>query len=351
MLVNSRLLSRAGRSHFQLFFYEKINALWLLPLNYSSGMLANYFYYKLRFSNPMLPFTIPAGLRYMMISAFGFAMMAVCVKEAGSYGIPVFEIIAARALVSLVLSYADVYRKKINPFGTQYALLFARGAVGTIAMIGTYYSVSTLPLAEATVLQYLYPVFTAILALFFLGEKVRSTTMICIVLGILGLTLMVQPGVDTELTNSFPTLSLVGGLTGAVGSAIAYVIVRRLSQTEDPSVIIFYFPLVSLPLSLILAYQDFVIPSFQATIVLILVGVFTQVGQVGLTKAMKVEEAAKASAYSYVQVIFAGILGFVLFDEIPPLATFIGGSLIILGALINVLGDKMIQKYQQRKVG
>ena len=91
----------------------------------------------------MLPFTIPAGLRYMMISAFGFAMMAVCVKEAGSYGIPVFEIIAARALVSLILSYADVYRK-INPFGTQHGLLFARGVIGTIAMIGIYYAINTL---------------------------------------------------------------------------------------------------------------------------------------------------------------------------------------------------------------
>ena len=99
-----------------------------------------------------------------------------------------------------------------------------------------------------------------------------------------------------------------------------------------------------------MAYQDFVVPSLQATVVPILVGVFTQVGQVGLTKAMKVEEAAKASAYSYVQVIFAGVLGFVLFDEIPPLATFIGGSLIIVGALVNVLGDKIFQKYQQRNV-
>lgn len=83
--------------------------------------------------------------------------------------------------------------------------------------------------------------------------------------------------------------------------------------------------------------DDFVMPGFEALILLLLVGIFTQIGQVGLTKALQYEVAGKATAYSYVQVIFALILGWALFSEVPTFWTLVGGGFIISGALINVL--------------
>ena len=111
----------------------------------------------------------------MLLSALGFALMAVCVKLVHARGIPVLEIVAARALVSLVLSYIDVRRKKISLFGTHYYLLLARGTVGAAALVAVYSAVTILPLAEATVLQYLHPMFVAILALLFLGERFNGS--------------------------------------------------------------------------------------------------------------------------------------------------------------------------------
>ncbi|WP_370298104.1 EamA family transporter, partial [Pontibacterium sp.] len=113
--------------------------------------------------------------------------------------------------------------------------------------------------------------------------------------------------------------------------------VRQLSSSEDSSVIIFYFPLIALPVSVLLLGDDFVMPNLEALVLLSLVGIFTQVGQVGLTKAMQYEKAGKAMAYSYVQVIFSRVLGWAFFSEIPTLWTLVGGGLIIAGALINVL--------------
>ncbi|AXB34679.1 DMT family transporter [Vibrio campbellii] len=284
---------------------------------------------------------IPIGVRFMVLSAFGFALMSATVKYVSLHGIPVFEIVAARALVSLVLSYLDVKRKGISVWGNKKPLLFARGAVGTMALMCVYYSVTTLPLAEATIFQYIHPIFTALLAVFFLKERIQSSTFICIALCLLGIYVMVRPETGPDAEHALPMFSVMIAILGAFGSSIAYVIVRKLSQTEDSSVIIFYFPLVALPASILLIGDQFVMPDLYLTMMLVLVGVFTQIGQLGLTKAMQTQEAGKASAYSYVQIIFSVVLGIVFFGELPSAWTYLGGALIVTGALINVFGQHL----------
>lgn len=276
----------------------------------------------------------------MLLSALGFALMTACVKAVSGYGIPVLEIVAARALVSLLLSYVDVKRKRLSVWGTHKPLLIARGVMGALALVCVYYSVTTLPLAEATILQYTHPAFTAILALLFLKERLQLSTILCIGLSLVGLIVMTQPDFSDGLATGLPVLSVMAALAGAVGSSVAYVLVRKLSQTEDASVIIFYFPLIALPVSVALLGDDFVMPNLEALVLLILVGIFTQVGQIGLTKAMAAEKAGKASAYAYVQVVFSAILGVVFFAEIPTLWTLVGGGLIISAALFNALSRK-----------
>ena len=274
---------------------------------------------------------------YMLISALGFALMAACVKEVSGLGIPVLEIVAARAIVSGIISYADIKRKNISLWGHNKTLLIARGTVGTFALMFVYYAVTTLPLAEATVLQYLHPVFTAILALFFLKEVIQRSTIACIVLSLIGLVIIIQPNLQIDNDVHYPWLSIGVGVLGAFGSAVAYIIIKKLTKTDDSSVIIFYFPLIALPISIILLGNDFVVPSLAATGLLILIGIFTQVGQVGLTKALNSADASKATAYSYVQVLFSVLIGWAYFSEVPVFTTIIGGGLIMFGALVNVL--------------
>ncbi|CAK4075224.1 DMT family transporter [Vibrio sp. 16] len=285
---------------------------------------------------------IPVGVRFMLLSALGFALMSACVKYVSVHGIPLFEIVAARALVSLVISYIDIKRKRLSIWGNNKPLLFLRGAVGTLALMCVYYSVTTLPLAEATILQYVHPVFTALLGLLFLKERIQIATLICIALCLAGLGLMVQPSMANNATQELPLFSVMMALLGALGSSIAYVVVRKLSHTEDSSVIIFYFPMVALPTSIALMWNDFVMPSLFITMMLVLVGVFTQIGQYGLTKAMQTQAAGQASAYSYVQIVFSTLIGVTLFNEIPSIWTYMGGGLIVTGALINVFGKQLL---------
>ncbi len=284
---------------------------------------------------------IPVGVRFMLFSALGFALMTASVKHLSLHHIPVFEIVAARALVSLILSFLDVKRKRISIWGQHKRLLFMRGAVGTVALMCVYYSVSTLPLAEATILQYVYPVFTAILAIIFLKEKLQSSTIICIVFCLIGLFLIVKPELDGTAATELPLLSVCISVFGASCSAIAYVIVRKLSRVEDSSVIIFYFPLVALPVSALLIGDSFVMPDWYLTGVMVLLGIFTQIGQFGLTKAMQTLSAGRASAYSYIQIVFSGLIGIFVFHELPSVWTYLGCVMIVSGALINAFGSQI----------
>lgn len=279
--------------------------------------------------------TFPSSVRYMVLSALGFALMGACVKEVSTYGIPVLEIVAARAIVSLVLSYLVVQRKNISIWGNNKGLLVARGVAGTVALMTLYYAVTTLPLAEATILQYLHPVFTAIFALIFLKEAVQRSTLLCIGFCITGLIIMVKPSLFVASTVELPMLSVAAAVFGALVSGIAYTLVKRLSKCEDSSVIIFYFPLIALPISVVMLGNDFVMPTLYGFVLLLFVGIFTQLGQIGLTKAMQSASASKATAYSYVQVIFSIALGWAYFSEVPSIWTWIGGGLILIGAMIN----------------
>jgi drug/metabolite transporter (DMT)-like permease len=280
---------------------------------------------------------VPLGARYMLFSALGFALMGACVKLAHLEGIPILEIIAARAVVSVFLSYADIKRKKIPMWGTRKGLLLSRGLAGTFALVCVYYALVNIPYAEATMLQYLNPMFTAILAIIFLGERVQRSTLACIILSFIGLLIIVRPDfLFGQISADYSLLAIVAAIFGAFGSGVAYVLVRKLSVTEDPSVIIIYFPLVALPLSIILLGNDFVMPQGMTWIWLLLVGIFTQVGQIGLTKAMQTETASNATSFAYTQVVFAVLLGWLIFSELPSVWTFIGGGLIILGAFVNI---------------
>ncbi len=296
---------------------------------------------------------IPIGVWYVMISALGFAALSVCVKLVSFKGIPLFEIVAARALISVGLSYWVIKRKKLSVWGNNKKLLILRGTVGTLALACVFYATAALPLAEATILQYLYPVFTMILAIFFLNEKLQKTTLICVTFCIVGVVFVVNPELLLERSEGLPLFDVGIALLGALLTAVAYIIVKKLSATDDASVIVFYFPLIALPISLgfLSIENNFVMPDLSTFFLLILVGIFTQIGQVGLTKALQTEKASRITPYSYIQVVFAIIFGVIVFHESPSMWTIMGSGLILLGVLVNVIGHSKHRNLESQSVG
>lgn len=268
------------------------------------------------------------GVRFMVLSALAFSVMAVCVKQA-AVRLPTVEIVLARALISVALSALGLSRAGVAPLGQRRGLLLLRGLLGFAGLHCVFYAVAHLPLAEATVLQYLHPLFTALLAWWLLGEAVGRGVAVGVALSLAGLLLVTGLGLGEV---ALDPLAVGVAVAGAFFSGCAYVTVRRLSQSEHPLVIVLYFPMVTVPATLPFVLADPVWPAGAEWLWLLGVGVAAQIGQVALTHGMRHEPAARATALSYLQVVFAALWGTLLFGEWPGAATLLGAGLILGGS-------------------
>ena len=270
------------------------------------------------------------GALMMMLSALAFSVMTVLVKLAGER-LPSQELVVARAIVSLVLSWSLLRRAGVSPWGHDKRWLWIRGALGFAGLSCVYGAVTHLPLAEATILQYLYPAITALLAGVFLGEAISRRIIAATAASLAGVLLVARPtllfdGVAPPLDPFWVGVAMCG----AACSAAAYVVVRKLSQSgEDPLVIVFYFPLITIPLALPTMLPNFVWPEGTEWLLLLGIGVATQIGQVSLTRGLAVLPAAQGTAFSYLQVALAIIWGAVVFGEIPDALALAGGALVV----------------------
>ncbi len=275
------------------------------------------------------------GGQALLGSAFAFSLMTVCVKKLEGE-IPIEEILFARSVFSIICTYYLIRRKGISPWGENKTLLFVRGLLGTGALICVFYALQTLPLSSSTVIQYTYPTFTAIAAWLFLGEKIRRRVFLAVVLGWVGIILVVQPEQIGIGTNNLPIIPSCIGLLGALLTALAYTCVRKLSKSEDNLVIIYYFPLVSILFTLPFMIHHAVFPKGMEWSWLLGIGMFTQLGQILITKGLSVLPAGRASAINYGQVLFANIWGILLFKESLNSLFILGSLSIMLATFISL---------------
>jgi drug/metabolite transporter (DMT)-like permease len=269
----------------------------------------------------------------MVVSAFAFAVMSALVKLAGQR-LPSVEIALARGVVTLVASYLALRRAKIPAFGHANKWLLVRGLIGLGGLQCYFYAVTVLPLAEATVIHFTNPLFVAMAAPFLLGERVGPRELGGVALGMIGVLLVAQPSfLFGGEGMSLSPFGVLVGFFGALFGAAASIVVRKL-RTEHPLVVVFHFPLLVVPLTLPFVVPVWVWPTPREWLVLLAVGLVTQLGQLKMTEGLRTEPAARASAISYVQIVFSFALGFVLFDETPTPMTWIGAALITAGTLI-----------------
>lgn len=269
-----------------------------------------------------------SGVRFMLIATFVFMVMKVCVKYIPH--IPAIEIILFRSIISLVISYYYLARQKVSVWGNNKPILILRGSTGAIALI-TYFSLlQQIPLATAATLQYLAPIFTAIMGIYLVKEKVKPVQWVFFLLSFAGV--VVVQGFDPRISITH----LIMGIATSLFMGLAYNFVRMLKTSEHPLVIIFYFPLVMLPISGVWSSFVWVQPEGIDWLVLLGVGVFTQIAQYFMTKSYQVAELSKVSILNYVGIIYALGFGWVLFDETFNFMTYLGMGLVLSGVILNV---------------
>ncbi len=271
---------------------------------------------------------ISKGVQYMLLSTFLFACMNVLVKFV-SY-IPAVEVVFFRSIISLVMSYVTLRVQRVSVWGHNRPLLMARGASGALGLVLYFMLIQQIPLASAVTLQFLAPIVTAILAMFLLGERVKSWQWLFFLVSFVGILLV--NGFDTRVS----VTHLLMGILAALGAGMAYTIIRKLKKSEHPLVIVMYFPLVTVPLAGTYAAWHWVMPQGMEWLTLLGIGVFTQFAQYFLTKSFQEDEINKVASLKYLNILYALAFGYVFFEETFNLYTYLGMSLVVLGVVLNI---------------
>ncbi len=268
---------------------------------------------------------ISPGVKYIVLSTIFFALMNIGVKNLDR--IPATEIVFFRAFVTLIIGYILIKREGLSPWGNNKKILILRGLAGTIGLVLYFYTLQVMPLASAVTIQYMSPIFTIIIAGFMLKEPARPIQWLFFLISFIGVVMI--KGFDTRIT--IPELAL--GLTAAVCSGFAYNFIRKLKGQDHHLVIVFYFPLVTVPV--VGSYMAFhwVSPDPYEWLFLLFVGVTTTIAQIFMTMGYQAEKAANISNYNYLGSIYALAFGYFLFGELISIPAMLGLLLIIIGVV------------------
>lgn len=268
------------------------------------------------------------GVWFMLFATLFFSLMNVAVKLLPH--IPAVEVVFFRSVVSFILSFGILKARKVPVLGKNHTLLIMRGAAGSLALILYFQLIQEIPLASATTILFLSPIFASILGIFFVKEKVMPIQWFFYVISFAGILLI--KGFDTRIA----AIYLLMGFSSSLFSGVAFNCIRKLNTSEHPLVIIFYFPLVTLPITGIWSIFDWVTPQGWDWFILIMVGVLTQIAQYFMTRSFQVEEISKVASLRYLGIIYALVFGFIFFDEHFNLMVYLGMGLTIFGVVLNI---------------
>ena len=252
---------------------------------------------------------------------------------------PAHELVLARSVVSFVISFYIIKKRNLPLMGNNKKWLLIRGIAGTIALTIFFYTIHYLPLAIATTVQYLAPIFTVILAVILLKEKVKNLQWVFIGVSLFGVSLIALDKIvgNQILSEEISFLWLGLGILSAAFSGVAYVAIMKLRNTDQPISIVFYFPMIAIPVMIIFCLFEFTMPRGIEWLFLLLIGIFTQMAQILLTRALHFGDASVITPFQYIGAIYAFLLGYFYFHETLTLTVEIGIVLILSGVVINAL--------------
>ena len=274
------------------------------------------------------------GIFFILLSAFFFACMNVCVRLSGD--IPTIQKSFFRNIVAFIIAAVVIIRdgngfKPENPRNWPYFL--ARSVAGTIGILANFYAVDHLLLSDASMLNKMSPFFAVIASYFILKEKVSAKQCLVLVGAFTGVLFIVKPSFNNLVM--FPALI---GVLGGLGAGTAYTFVRKLGQLgERNPLIVFVFSGFSCLVALPFMIADFHPMSAESLMFLLGAGVFAAGGQFSVTAAYSHSPAREISVYDYSQVIFSAFLGFFIFGDVPDILSFTGYAIICSMAVLNFM--------------
>lgn len=269
------------------------------------------------------------GVFYIILSAFCFALMNTFVRLSGD--LPTIQKSFFRNFVAVIFAFIVLKKNRIPLRWQKGNLKFhiIRATAGTLGILCNFYAIDRLVLADASMLNKMSPFFAIIFSLIFLKEKVTIFQALAVITAFIGSLFIIKPG--------FTGMEFIPGLMGflgGMGAGAAYTAVRHLgNRGEKGAFIVFFFSAFSCVTTLPYLIFNFHPMELKQFIFLICAGLSAAGGQFTITAAYCHAPAKEISVYDYSQIIFAALIGFIVFGQTPDIFSFIGYITIISAAV------------------
>ena len=268
------------------------------------------------------------GFLYMFMSVCAFSLMDIIVKWSVDY--PIGQVLFFRGFFGILFYFFIIPKERLRNFyyTKRAGLHFLRCMSGLVALVAIFIALRKLPLATVVSISFAAPIFTTILSIFLLSEKVGIYRWLAVIIGFIGILIITEPGISQlNIYYVFPVIFCLG---------LSYVAItlRQLSTTEPVWLISFYFSLSITLLSFLSIPQGWVMPSLKDFIFLSLVGIFGGVANLWLGQSYKYSEVSLVTPLKYLALLFAIVFGYFIWGEVPTYKTLFGASLVIVSTLI-----------------
>lgn len=295
------------------------------------------------------------GIVLKLISVLAFVAMASVIKAVSDV-IPPGQVVFFRSFfaIPVIMVWLLWRRDWVGGFSVADPMAHIwRGVVGTTAMGLGFAALGLLPLPDVTAIGYAAPLLVVVFAAMFLGEEVRLFRLAMVGLGMVGVLIVLSPrlSLSGEGGDHAQALGAMLALMAAVCAALAQVFVRKMVATERTSAIVFWFSVTASGLGLMTLPWGWVLPDTSQAALLVGAGILGGIGQIFLTSSYREADASLIAPFEYASMIFALIVGYVIFDEIPSWTMLLGAALIVFAGILIIWRERQLglERARQRK--
>ena len=267
------------------------------------------------------------GMTLMMIAAMLNMSMAAILKGLVNE-LPVFEVAFFRHFFGTMILLPLLLRPGANPFRTQrFSMHCMRAVLNIVAILAYFTAVSLIPLTQVTALGFTSPLFASLFAVLILGEVMRRSRITGLLLGLAGAVIILRPG--------FQEISI--GAMLALGSALfwagAMTCIKSLSRTDPSVAVVFYAAFLQLPIAFVLTLFVWRTPTLAQLGLMVIIAIIGTLAQLSITQAFRQADSSVVLPMDFTKLIWASILGYFLFAELPDIWAWIGGAVVFSGVL------------------
>ncbi|MCP4430816.1 MAG: DMT family transporter [Gammaproteobacteria bacterium] len=278
------------------------------------------------------------GILWALLATALFAIVAAMAKVAvNEYH--VLQILFFRQVLVFLSCLPSIAKSFPGSLITQHPKIHASRLLGAfVALSCSIWAVAVLPLTTAITLGFAQVFFVALLALSFLNESIGKHRIIAVIAGFIGVVIIMRPGVE-GIVDVYALIPILG----ALGAGVAVISVRKLSQTESTATLLVYQSVFVGALAGVPLFWLWITPDFTGTVLLLAMAVLATIANWVGVKALRLGEASVVGNIQYMQLIYAAILGYFLFDEVPDKYTIVGAT-VIIGSSIYIFHREALSK-------